>query len=61
MTSTATLGGWDVHTHIIPPAVVSAGENGLYGMRASNRQRCEFVRTGFRCKRFRRSIGSWNG
>lgn len=33
MTSTATLGGWDVHTHIIPPAVVSAGENGLYGMR----------------------------
>jgi aminocarboxymuconate-semialdehyde decarboxylase len=33
MTSTTTLGGWDVHTHIIPPAVVSAGENGLYGMR----------------------------
>jgi aminocarboxymuconate-semialdehyde decarboxylase len=26
------LGGWDVHTHIIPPAVVAAGERGTYGM-----------------------------
>jgi len=26
------LGGWDVHTHIIPPAVIAAGEKGLYGM-----------------------------
>jgi hypothetical protein len=25
-----------VHTHIIPPAVVAAGENGLYGMRVES-------------------------
>ena len=29
------LGGWDVHTHIVPPAVVAAGERGAFGMRAS--------------------------
>ena len=29
------LGGWDVHTHIVPPAVVRAGERGVFGMRAS--------------------------
>ena len=29
----STLGGWDVHAHIIPPAVTAAGERGLYGMR----------------------------
>ena len=34
MTTPAELGGWDVHTHIIPPAVVVAGEKGLFGMRA---------------------------
>jgi aminocarboxymuconate-semialdehyde decarboxylase len=28
-------GGWDVHTHIIPPAVIAAGEAGRYGMRSS--------------------------
>lgn len=28
------MGGWDVHTHIIPPAVIAAGEKGLFGMRA---------------------------
>ena len=28
------LGGWDVHTHIVPPAVVAAGECGKFGMRA---------------------------
>src|SRR5512135_492295 len=28
------LGGWDVHTHIVPPAVVTAGERGVFGMRA---------------------------
>jgi aminocarboxymuconate-semialdehyde decarboxylase len=28
------IGGWDVHTHIVPPAVVAAGERGAYGMRA---------------------------
>lgn len=28
------LGGWDVHTHIVPPAVVTAGERGAFGMRA---------------------------
>ena len=22
-----TIGGWDVHTHIVPPAVVAAGES----------------------------------
>src|SRR5262249_21929175 len=26
-------GGWDVHVHIVPPAVVAAGEQGRYGMR----------------------------
>jgi aminocarboxymuconate-semialdehyde decarboxylase len=29
------LGGWDVHTHIVPPAVVTAGERGAFGMRVS--------------------------
>jgi len=29
----SSLGGWDVHAHIIPPAVTAAGERGLYGMR----------------------------
>ena len=33
MNMPSALGGWDVHTHIIPPAVISAGEKGLYGMR----------------------------
>lgn len=28
------LGGWDVHTHIVPPAVVAAGERGMFGMQA---------------------------
>ncbi len=28
-------GGWDVHTHIVPPAVVAAGERGAFGMRAT--------------------------
>jgi aminocarboxymuconate-semialdehyde decarboxylase len=27
-------GGWDVHTHIVPPAVVAAGERGAFAMRA---------------------------
>jgi hypothetical protein len=29
------FGGWDVHTHIVPPAVVAAGERGAFGMRTS--------------------------
>ena len=29
-------GGWDVHTHIVPPAVVAAGGRGAFGMRASS-------------------------
>jgi aminocarboxymuconate-semialdehyde decarboxylase len=29
------LGGWDVHTHLVPPAVVTAAERGMFGMRAS--------------------------
>jgi aminocarboxymuconate-semialdehyde decarboxylase len=33
MMTPVDLGGWDVHTHIIPPAVVAAGEKGLFGMR----------------------------
>lgn len=33
MTEAVALGGWDVHTHIIPPAVVAAGEQGRFGMR----------------------------
>jgi len=33
MNTLSALGGWDVHTHIIPPAVIAAGEKGLYGMR----------------------------
>lgn len=31
------LGGWDVHTHIVPPAVIAAGEQQRYGMRADAR------------------------
>lgn len=34
MTLPVALGGWDVHTHIVPPAVIAAGQRGLYGMRA---------------------------
>jgi len=34
MTTSADLGGWDVHTHIIPSAVKVAGEKGLFGMRS---------------------------
>ncbi len=30
------LGGWDVHTHIVPAAVVEAGERGAFGMRRSS-------------------------
>jgi aminocarboxymuconate-semialdehyde decarboxylase len=35
MTASVGLGGWDVHTHIVPPAVVAAGERGLFGMRTA--------------------------
>src|SRR5437868_1810612 len=35
MSEAAALGGWDVHTHLVPRAVVAAGEKGLYGMRAA--------------------------
>src|SRR4029079_2395656 len=31
-----TIGGWDVHTHIVPPAVVAAGGRGAFGIRASS-------------------------
>src|SRR4029078_7653363 len=31
-----TIGGWDVHMHIVPPAVVAAGGRGAFGMRASS-------------------------
>ena len=31
------LGGWDVHTYVIPQAVIAAGEQGRYGMRAETR------------------------
>ncbi|MGB6351073.1 MAG: hypothetical protein WBG10_13700, partial [Pseudolabrys sp.] len=34
MTTPGSLGGWDVHTHIIPPAVIAAGEKHLFGMHA---------------------------
>ena len=34
MSAPFAFGGWDNHTHIIPPAVIAAGEKGLYGMRA---------------------------
>ena len=27
-------GGWDIHTHIIPPGVIAAAEKGRYGMQA---------------------------
>jgi aminocarboxymuconate-semialdehyde decarboxylase len=30
------IGGWDVHTHILPPAVVTAGARGAFGMLASS-------------------------
>jgi aminocarboxymuconate-semialdehyde decarboxylase len=29
------LGGWDVHTHVVPPAVIAAGEHGAFGMRTN--------------------------
>src|SRR5579875_923610 len=35
MRQTAALGGWDVHTHIIPPAVVAAADQGRFGMTAA--------------------------
>lgn len=35
MQTTGALGGWDVHTHVIPPAIVAAAENGLFGMKAA--------------------------
>jgi aminocarboxymuconate-semialdehyde decarboxylase len=28
-------GGWDIHTHVVPPAVVAAGARGAFGMRAA--------------------------
>src|SRR5690242_17516279 len=31
----ARIGGWDIHTHIVPPALVKAGERGAFGIRAS--------------------------
>src|SRR5262245_16549382 len=31
-------GGWDVHVHLVPPAVVAAGEQGRYGMRRDGGQ-----------------------
>jgi aminocarboxymuconate-semialdehyde decarboxylase len=37
MSASSALGGWDVHTHIIPPAVIAAGAGGLYGMRTDAR------------------------
>ena len=35
MVHSALTGGWDVHTHIVPPAVIAAGEAGRFGMRAT--------------------------
>lgn len=35
MPKAAALGGWDVHTHVIPPAVIAAAEKGLFGMKAA--------------------------
>jgi aminocarboxymuconate-semialdehyde decarboxylase len=32
----ACCGGWDVHTHIVPPAVIEAGQRGAYGMRVTS-------------------------
>ncbi len=29
-------GGWDVHTHIIPPAVIAAGDKGRFGMQTAS-------------------------
>jgi aminocarboxymuconate-semialdehyde decarboxylase len=29
------IGGWDVHTHIVPPELVAAAEAGWFGMRAT--------------------------
>jgi len=33
MSAPSALGGWDVHTHVIPPAIIAAGDSGRYGMR----------------------------
>ncbi|HZP74624.1 MAG TPA: amidohydrolase family protein [Pseudolabrys sp.] len=35
MSDAHALGGWDVHTHVIPPAVIAAAQAGRYGMRAA--------------------------
>lgn len=35
MLKAASLGGWDVHTHIIPPAVIAAAEKGRFSMKAA--------------------------
>jgi aminocarboxymuconate-semialdehyde decarboxylase len=35
MSNASPLGGWDVHTHIIPPAVIAAAEKGRFGMKAA--------------------------
>lgn len=35
MSETSALGGWDVHTHIIPPAVIAAAEQGRFGTTAT--------------------------
>lgn len=35
MSNPVALGGWDVHTHIIPPAVIAAAEKGRFGMKAA--------------------------
>lgn len=32
MSKQPPIGGWDVHTHIMPQAIIAAGERGLYGM-----------------------------
>ncbi|MGE3148148.1 MAG: amidohydrolase family protein [Pseudorhodoplanes sp.] len=29
------IGGWDVHTHIVPPAMIAAAERGRFGMQAT--------------------------
>ena len=35
MLKAASLGGWDVHTHIIPPAVIAAAEKGRFSMKTA--------------------------
>lgn len=37
MQKAAALGGWDVHTHVIPLAIIAAAEKGRFGMKTASK------------------------